>query len=175
MRLTLLIVFLLDFFGLYASSIVHRGLQREEISQEIRIENYMSFGFGLELEHRVLSDSINPEDSLSKEAVSMPPTKIAEYKGGMNKLYAFIGKKVKYPFRCMDAGIEGVAIIEFVVNTDGTLDKVKAVSKLRNCPEMEEEAIRVILMTSGKWIPAKMGDKFVRSTYRLPVRFDMGE
>lgn len=100
--------------------------------------------------------------------------KMAEFRGGMNKLYTFIAKKVNYPYRCMEAGIEGMVMLEFVVEADGSLTNIKTRTSHKSCPEMDAEAIRVIKKTSGKWTPAYQGDKPVRSMYRLPVRFDLG-
>jgi TonB family protein len=100
--------------------------------------------------------------------------KTAEFKGGMNKLYSFIGNQVQYPIRCMEANIEGVVILEFVVETDGSISNVRTRTKHKSCPEMNAEAIRVIKMTSRKWTPGSIGDRPVRSQYRLPVRFNIG-
>jgi len=100
--------------------------------------------------------------------------KMAEYRGGMNRLYGFIAEKVSYPYRCMEAGIEGIVILEFVVEIDGSLSNVQTRTNHKSCPEMDAEAIRVITKTSGKWKPAYQRDKPVRSRYRLPVRFDLG-
>jgi TonB family protein len=100
--------------------------------------------------------------------------KTAEFKGGMNKLYSFIGNQVQYPIRCMEANIEGVVILEFVVDTDGSISNVRTRTKHKSCPEMDAEAIRVIKMTSRKWTPGSIGDSPVRSQYRLPVRFNIG-
>jgi TonB family protein len=99
--------------------------------------------------------------------------KIAEYDGGMQKLYQFIGNKVKYPLRCIDADIEGLVLVEFVVEKDGTLSNVSTRTHHKSCSEMDVEAIRVIKMTSGKWKPGYRGSEPVRSKYRLPVRFDL--
>lgn len=116
----------------------------------------------------------NPAEIKSHSAPVMHIEKTAEFKGGMNKLYEFVGKNVKYPTRCMEADIEGVVILQFVVEPDGTLSKVRTLTTHKSCPEMDAEAIRVIKRTSGKWTPGYIGDKPVRSMYRLPVRFDIG-
>lgn len=109
------------------------------------------------------SDSV-PSHSLEK---------IAEYDGGMQKLYQFVGDEVNYPRRCIDAGIEGQVIVEFVVEKDGTLSNVSTRATHKSCPEMDAEAIRVIKKTSGKWKPGYRDSEPVRSKYRLPVRFDI--
>lgn len=116
----------------------------------------------------------NPAEIKSHSAPVMLTEKTAEFEGGMNKLYEFVGKNVKYPIRCMEADIEGVVILQFVVEPNGTLSNVRTLTTHKSCPEMDAEAIRVIKRTSGKWMPGYIGDKPVRSQYRLPVRFDIG-
>lgn len=36
---------------------------------------------------------------------------------------------------------------------------------------LEEEAIRVVNLTSGLWTPAELREKKVRMRYRLPIKF----
>ena len=116
----------------------------------------------------------NPAEIKSYSPPVMHVEKTAEFKGGMNKLYEFVGENVKYPTRCMEADIEGVVILQFVVEADGTLSNVRSITTHKSCPEMDAEAIRVIKMTSGKWIPGLQRNKAVRCSFRLPVRFDLG-
>lgn len=115
----------------------------------------------------------NVADLKSLSTPLLPSEKMAEFKGGMDKLYQFIGNKVKYPVRCMEADIEGEVILQFVVEADGSLSSVRTLTTHKSCPEMDAEAIRVIKMTSRKWTPGFSGAKPVRSYYRLPVRFDL--
>jgi TonB family protein len=116
----------------------------------------------------------NPAELKSHSEPIMHVEKMAVFKGGMDKLYEFVGEKVKYPRRCMEADIEGVVILQFVVEADGTLSNVRSITTHKSCPEMDAEAIRVIKMTSGKWIPGLQRNKAVRCSFRLPVRFDLG-
>ncbi|MGN7786994.1 energy transducer TonB [Niabella sp. 22666] len=59
-------------------------------------------------------------------------------------------------------------IIGFVINTDGTLSNF---SKLTDMGYgMEEETIRII-KKSGRWIPALLNEKAVRSYRKQPLTF----
>lgn len=122
------------------------------------------------------SDSMISWHNVPQKSMESPRAmeKMAEFRGGMNKLYKFIAQKVNYPYRCMEAGIEGMVILEFVVEADGSLTNIKTRTSHKSCPEMDAEAIRVIKKTSGRWKPAYQRDQPIRSMYRLPVRFDLG-
>ncbi|MEZ4987527.1 MAG: TonB family protein [Saprospiraceae bacterium] len=54
---------------------------------------------------------------------------------------AFIGKHVRYPSLAAENGIDGNAIISFVVEKDGSLTDI---SILRNPGGLGEEAVRVV-------------------------------
>lgn len=124
--------------------------------------------------------SVKAQDTLSKKSkgtdsgMIMPIAKQAEFKGGMEALYQYVAKHVKYPYRCMENNIEGMVIVSFVVEKDGKVSNVETLTEHKSCPEMDAEAIRVIKKTSGKWLPALQRNKAVRCSFRLPVRFDLG-
>jgi hypothetical protein len=60
------------------------------------------------------------------------------------------------------------------LNKDGTIGDIQVVGKELGFG-IEEEAIRVIKMTSGKWIPAKQSGVVVPVRYRMPYRFSLKE
>ena len=91
-----------------------------------------------------------------------------EFKGGMEELYKFFGKHLKYPKKAKENGIEGKVFVQFVVLKNGEIRDVKI---LKGAHEMlDKEAIRVIKMMP-KWIPGKQRGKEVNSRFTLPVRF----
>jgi|GEM_PF-1995506 len=98
----------------------------------------------------------------------------AEFPGGMSGIHNFVIQNFSMPKMAMDSGISGVILIQFVVERDGTISDVKAVApesrKLKH--GLEEECIRVIKLTSGKWTPAKRLEKNVRSYWRFPFVID---
>jgi len=91
-----------------------------------------------------------------------------EFKGGMEELYKFLGKHLKYPKEAKENGIEGKVFVQFVVWKNGEIRDVKI---LKGVHEMlNKEAIRVIKMMP-KWIPGKQRGKAVNSRFTLPVKF----
>ena len=76
------------------------------------------------------------------------------FPGGEEALKKYIVENTKYPAIAMENGVEGIVVIGFMVNTDGTLSDLK-VEKFVD-PDLEKEALRVV---SGMpaWLPAEKG------------------
>ncbi|HET6253174.1 MAG TPA: TonB family protein [Puia sp.] len=99
----------------------------------------------------------------------IPIEKEAEFPGGPEAWARFLNKTLSYPSDAVDRRIEGTVIVQFVVDADGNVSDVKAVSG----PEeggLREEAVRVI-KKSGKWVPALQNGRSVRAYRRQPVVF----
>ena len=92
----------------------------------------------------------------------------AEFPGGMQALMRFINENLQYPQEAFDAGFQGMIIVEFVVQADGTIDSVKVLKKLH--PILEQEAIRVV-KSMPKWKPGERDGEAVSSYFQLPIRF----
>ncbi|KUJ63386.1 hypothetical protein AR687_04365 [Flavobacteriaceae bacterium CRH] len=83
---------------------------------------------------------------------------------GMENFYAFFNKNYAAPAKTEK--FKGKIFILFVVEEDGSLSNFNIVE---NTPkEIGEEAIRV-LKTAPNWIPGKLKDHTVRSSYLLPI------
>jgi protein TonB len=104
-----------------------------------------------------------------EETPFIPIEKEAEFPGGVQAWARFLNKTLRYPDQAMSADIQGIVMVEFIVDADGSVSDVKAVSG----PEeggLREEAIRVI-KKSGKWVPALQNGRYVRAYRRQPVIF----
>ncbi len=91
-----------------------------------------------------------------------------EFPGGIEALYKYLGKNVKYPSMESDAGIQGRVFVEFVVSSDGSITEV--VLKRGVSGGLDKEATRVV-KGMPKWSPGKMNGKAVKVRYILPVNF----
>ena len=118
-----------------------------------------------------------------------------QYPGGVPELIKFLSNNIKYPVLAEQYGIEGRVLINFFVETDGTVSERKVVkaelknrlsdkkfSKLSDADKdairekgeglLKEEALRVV----GKmpnWEPALRRGKKVRVKYTLPISFKL--
>ena len=106
-----------------------------------------------------------PTDSTLYEYTDQMP----EFPGGKDSLMQYLKNELKYP-NVGERNISGPVLIEFIVETDGSISNVHALVLLY--PEFDEEAIRVI-KSSPKWIPGMHNGKPVRVKYQIPIRFSM--
>jgi protein TonB len=93
----------------------------------------------------------------------------ASFPGGMTQWARFLNKNLRYPDEAINQGIGGTVMVQFVVDLDGNVSDVKAISG----PEtggLREEAERVI-KKSGKWVPAIQNGRHVKAYRRQPVTF----
>jgi periplasmic protein TonB len=99
----------------------------------------------------------------------IPIEKEAEFPGGLVAWARFLHRTLRYPDQAIDKGIQGTVLVQFVVDVNGNISDVTAVSG----PEdggLREEAMRVI-RSSGKWVPALQNGRSVRAYRRQPVVF----
>ena len=94
--------------------------------------------------------------------------KNASFPGGDAACYNWIAQHIQYPALAQEQGIQGRVFVQFVVNTDGTLDDVKAVRSPD--PSLAEEAVRVV-KSMPRWNPATQNSKAVRSRFNIPIMF----
>ena len=80
----------------------------------------------------------------------------------------FLSKNINYPSISQENGVQGRVIVQFVVNTDGSI--VEPVVMRGVDPYLDKEALRVIKMMP-KWSPGKQRGKPVRVKYTVPVMF----
>lgn len=92
------------------------------------------------------------------------------YPGGLQAWSRFLNKTLTYPEVAINNGIEGVVVVKFVVDIDGSISRVEPIG---GPEELMPEAIRVI-KKSGKWIPAVQNGRTVKSYKQQSVSFKLG-
>jgi protein TonB len=93
-----------------------------------------------------------------------------DFPGGMEALYKYLGKELRYPASMRDANIQGKIFVQFVVSKTGKITNVKIARGLS--PAGDEEAIRVVEKMPN-WIPGKQNGVPVSVTYILPITFTL--
>lgn len=94
----------------------------------------------------------------------------AEFPRGMDSMYAYIVKNLKYPELAKEKGIEGRVFVQFVIEKDGSISNVKI---LRGIGGGCEEAAVEMIKNMPKWKPGKQRGKPVRYQYVLPIKFEL--
>jgi len=93
-----------------------------------------------------------------------------EFPGGMQELYAYLQKKTEYPQQARELGIQGITLVQFVVDRYGAVGKVTV--EVSSHPLLDKEAVRVV-RSLPKWVPGKINGKPVACYYRLPIVFEL--
>jgi periplasmic protein TonB len=97
----------------------------------------------------------------------------ASFPGGPAAWLRFLNKNLRSPDEAVQNGISGKVVVQFIVDKEGNVSDVVAVSG----PEqggLREEAVRVI-KKSGKWTPALQNGRYVKAYRFQPVIFQIGE
>ena len=94
----------------------------------------------------------------------------SEYPGGPRAWQRFLRDNLRFPDEAADAGVEGFVVVQFIVDVEGNVSDVVAVSGPQ---ELRAEAIRVI-KRSGKWTPAIQNNNKVKSYKKQPLGFKLG-
>jgi protein TonB len=111
----------------------------------------------------------NPEPEIPAETkpfivVEEPP----EYPGGTTALLKYISENLIYPPVAQENNIQGRVILKFVVNSDGSADRIEILRSID--PLLDNEAMRVV-STLPRFKPGKQGGVPVPVWFTLPVVF----
>ncbi|MHA6248843.1 energy transducer TonB [Pontibacter sp. CAU 1760] len=115
------------------------------------------------------TEKSNIENTIDADKAYAYVEQMPQFKGGEQALMQFLGEHIEYPQESRKAGVEGITVITFVIEKDGTVTDVTTVKRLS--PETDEEARRVVELTSGNWSPGQQNGETVRVKYTIPVRF----
>ena len=90
-----------------------------------------------------------------------------------NKMLEFIYTNIKYPATARQNKIQGMVVVQFVVNEDGKVSDFKIVRSIGGrCDEATLDMLHTMADTHT-WIPGKQRGKAVKVLYTLPVKFKL--
>jgi protein TonB len=91
----------------------------------------------------------------------------SEYPGGGPAWQRYLNRNLRYPQEAIDNEIQGAVVVQFIVDKEGNVSDVEAVS---GPEELRAEAVRVI-KKSGQWTPAIQNGRKVKSYKKQPIVF----
>lgn len=94
-----------------------------------------------------------------------------EYIGGMDAMFEYLSKNLRYPEDAINAGIQGIVYVSFVVTVTGKVTEAKILRGIHE--SCDAEALRVV-QEMPYWIPGSQRGKKVNVQFNLPVRFILG-
>ena len=95
----------------------------------------------------------------------------SEYPGGAGAWLRYLNKNFRYPDDAVNNEIQGTVVVQFIVDKEGNVSDVQAISGPEN-GGLREEAMRVI-KKSGKWTPAVQNGRQVKSYKKQPIVFKL--
>ncbi|MBT3302790.1 MAG: energy transducer TonB [Bacteroidetes bacterium] len=127
----------------------------------------------LSVSSKVYSQVVEAEEEIPIEEqvflmVEVPPS----FPGGDKARNEFLRKNLVYPDKERDNGIQGLVVVNFIVEKDGSLSNLKVLKGVT--PAMNDEAVRVI-KAMPKWTPGLQRGKPMRVSINLPLRFTLAD
>ena len=89
------------------------------------------------------------------------------FPGGERAWRIFLQENLEYPAKAKRKNIQGTVVVQFIVNTDGTISDIQTISG----PEELKQAAMNVIKKSPNWIPAFQYGKNVKSYKKQPVGF----
>jgi protein TonB len=90
------------------------------------------------------------------------------FPGGEAAMVQFIQKNVVYPELSREMGEQGTVYVQFVVNSDGSIQDVVVLKGVSD--QLNKEAVRVVKKMPN-WSPGEQAGKKVRVRYQIPIKF----
>lgn len=165
--------------------------------REVEIKNFVSYDLGssqdtMAGEETGYIDPVSlPEKSGSNPVTSTPVETIPaesryegklydlgsvenapEYQGGSRALAKYLGSALRYPAKARENRVQGKVYIGFIVEKNGSLTDFKVIRGIGS--GCDEEAIRVLKL-SPPWKPGVAEGKSVRTSYILPITYQLAE
>jgi len=148
--------------------------QIDIVDDEIDIEDDMFMNLeddanmGVEvMDYVEVEEEVVEEEAIPFQLVEEKPS----FQGGdANQFSKWVNSRLEYPEIAKENGVQGRVTLQFTVEKDGSVTKVKVLRGVD--PSLDKEAVRVVSM-SPKWKPGKQRDRAVPVTYTFPVIFQL--
>ncbi|PTN09899.1 energy transducer TonB [Mangrovibacterium marinum] len=119
----------------------------------------------------VLSLGASAQFHVLKEEIEVKPpifmgTAVSVVDNGAS-LDDFVAQRMIYPEQDLKLHREGTEVIQFTVNTNGTLSDFEVVNSVS--PNMDAELIRVLQLTNGMWRPGSNNDGHTEMRSELAI------
>ena len=132
----------------------------------MNLEDDSSLGVEI-MDYVEVEEEVVEEEAIPFQLVEEKPS----FQGGdANQFSKWVNSRLQYPEIAKENGVQGRVTLQFTVEKDGSVTKVKVLRGVD--PSLDKEAVRVVSM-SPKWKPGKQRDRAVPVTYTFPVIFQL--
>lgn len=94
----------------------------------------------------------------------------AEFPGGQQALYRWLGQHLHYPDVAKYNNIQGKVVVSFVIEKDGSIGRVTVIRS--KDPNLDKEAVRLI-KSMPRWTPARYNGQPISSQMNIPINFSL--
>lgn len=169
------------------STTVNQPLPLPEGVSDMAVNGVVVTALGISREKKSLGYAVQDQDNVEISASEVPKLEskdidteeletafisvetMPEFTGGQKALDAFLISNLRYPQPAMESGISGTVYVSFLIDKAGNVRDIKVLRGIGG--GCDEEAIRVIKLTSGKWKPGKQNGKTVQVLMTIPIKF----
>ena len=139
-----------------------------EVNDDLFMNLEDDANMGVEImEYVEVEEEVVEEEAIPFQLVEEKPS----FQGGdANTFSKWVNGRLEYPEIAKENGVQGRVTLQFTVEKDGSVTKVKVLRGVD--PSLDKEAVRVVSM-SPKWKPGKQRDRAVPVTYTFPVIFQL--
>jgi protein TonB len=132
----------------------------------MNLEDDASLGVEI-MDYVEVEEEVVEEEAIPFQLVEEKPS----FQGGdANQFSKWVNQRLVYPEIAKENGVQGRVTLQFTVEKDGSVTKVKVLRGVD--PSLDKEAVRVVSQ-SPKWKPGKQRDRAVPVTYTFPVIFQL--
>ena len=121
---------------------------------------------GIPFGSKNICPAVKPEKKPKVKRIDQMP----QFKGGIEGLFDYIKRSLKYPKDAAKDQIGGKVKVGFVVDRDGKIKQAKVVQSVH--PLLDREALRVV-RSMPKWTPGIYEGKPVPVYYTIPINFNL--
>ena len=90
------------------------------------------------------------------------------------KMLEYIYNNIRYPKEARENGVEGMAVVSFVVEKDGRVSQVKIVRDPgAGTGRAAAKVVKMMELDEIYWVPGRQKGKPVRVQFNLPVKFKL--
>ncbi len=112
----------------------------------------------------------DPLDYADEERIFYSHEAMPDFPGGIEAMYAYLARELRYPAMAKNAGISGKVYVQFIVNKEGDVESVKLLRGIGG--GCDEEALRVV-SAMPRWKPALQNGKPVSVMFNIPLVFSL--
>ncbi len=151
----------------------NKSIQVKELQNAPKITKQESAGEIIgttEIKNKItdVDENITEELEVAKMLQDAPAT----YTLGELAWENFVMTNKKYPQLAVNAGKEGTITLTFTIEADGSISHIKVKSSKLGFG-LEEEAIRILKLSSKQWTPATKKGKATKSIKEVQIKFEL--